>query len=498
MYSTIDTKPSHSNSYSASLILSVISVDLLFDEDTAFWPALAQVAQKAKCPIVLTATSVPAELNNNFRLKYITLERPLPQECSIKMAQVSKSEGMSFNDISLEEKLKRLSLIAEVCQCDMRKILNMMQLFAKSQTSSNIKVDMNNFGLQPNVNCSSYTSSNMMVEDDRPLVSNVEPKLVPRDKHTLITITGKGFASTSFLAQSSNMVEPTVVFIGGKECSHFRVVSDTQIIAVCPPCVIPRGVSKDIRYEVEGSKNIDCLTCKFAEIVVYKKSSNGLLLDSNSHLGAFGTKSNNWNVEYDIQLRDDDWEARASKDDLARKLNAQKKAQKNMADDNDGLMSSSDEEEFDAKPCPKKKVIESESEEDDNLLDDRKLGAASTEKMEDEHDSKESETEELIDVDPQTLLDEAIANSECHSEEPSREAAVPTDIHTSPLIDVNNFADELARLSDAILIEDSLSSLAIPPLAGAVEGFGSHAIDPSYSTTDPTIDKLSKAKNKKP
>lgn len=452
------------------------------------------MAQKAKCPIVLTATSVPAELSN-FRFKYITLERPLPQECSIKMAQVSKSEGMSFHDISLEEKLKRLSLIAEVCQCDMRKILNTMQLFAKSEPSNNTKVDMNNFGLQPNANCSS-NMSNVVVEDDRPLVSTVEPKLVPRDKHTLITITGKGFSSTTFPAQPSDMFQPTVVFIGGKECTHFRVISDTQIIAVCPPCVIPRGVSKDIRYEEEGSKNIDCLTCKFAEIVVYKKSSNGLLLHSNSHLGAFGTKSNSWNVEYDIQLRDDDWEARASKDDLARKLNAQKKAQKNMADNNDGLMSSSDEEEFDAKPGPKKKEIESESEEDDKPLDDKKLGVASTEKMEDKHDSKESETEELIDVDPQTLLDEVIAKLDC--KEPSREAMVPSDTNPMSLIDANNFADELARLSDAILIEDSLSSLAIPSLSGAVEGFGSHAIDPSYSTTDPTIDKLSKAKNKKP
>ena len=118
--------------------------------------------------------------------------------------------------------------------------------------------------------------------------------------------------------------------------------------------------------------------------------------------------------------------------------------------------------------------------------------------MEDKHDSKESETEELIDVDPQILLDEAIAKLDCHSKEPSREALKPTDANHMPLIDVNNFADELGRLSDAILLEDSLSSLAIPSLSGAVEGFGSHAIDPSYSTTDPTIDKLSKAKNKKP
>ena len=53
-----------------------------------------------------------------------------PQECGIKMAQVSQLEVMLFNEnVVLEEKLKRLSLIMEIFQCDIQKILSEMQLF---------------------------------------------------------------------------------------------------------------------------------------------------------------------------------------------------------------------------------------------------------------------------------------------------------------------------------------------------------------------------------
>ncbi len=124
-------------------------MDLLFDEDTAFWPALAQVSQKAKCPIVLTATSAPDELNN-FKMKHIALERPSSTECSVQLAEVAKSEGMRFSkNLDVGETSRRLNLIAEVCQCDLRKILNEMQLFhfAKSkQSSSSAKIDMDNLG----------------------------------------------------------------------------------------------------------------------------------------------------------------------------------------------------------------------------------------------------------------------------------------------------------------------------------------------------------------
>ena len=67
----------------------------------------------------------------------------------------------------------------------------------------------------------------------------------------------------------------------------------------------------------------------------------------------------------------------------------------------------------------------------------------------------------------------------------------------TPLREVNNLADDLRRLSDTILLEDSFSTLAIPSLAGSVDGFGFDDIN-SISCPDQVIDKLAKEKNKKP
>jgi hypothetical protein len=69
--------------------------------------------------------------------------------------------------------------------------------------------------------------------------------------------------------------------------------------------------------------------------------------------------------------------------------------------------------------------------------------------------------------------------------------------------EVNNLAEDLSRLSDAIVLEEAFTNLAIPSLAGSVEGFGFDTLESlscidSISCADPLIDKLSKEKNKKP
>merc|ERR1712194_781702 len=66
-----------------------------------------------------------------------------------------------------------------------------------------------------------------------------------------------------------------------------------------------------------------------------------------------------------------------------------------------------------------------------------------------------------------------------------------------PLLEINQFAEELGYLSDAMLFEDAGTTLSIPLVSGAVEGFGQHAIEVS-SATDPSVDKLCKGRNKKP
>eukprot|EP00579_Thalassiosira_antarctica_P012025 CAMPEP_0201922538 /NCGR_PEP_ID=MMETSP0903-20130614/10548_1 /ASSEMBLY_ACC=CAM_ASM_000552 /TAXON_ID=420261 /ORGANISM="Thalassiosira antarctica, Strain CCMP982" /LENGTH=1589 /DNA_ID=CAMNT_0048459697 /DNA_START=141 /DNA_END=4910 /DNA_ORIENTATION=+ len=483
-------------SHSLTVIL-IDEVDLLFDEDTAFWPALAQVSQKAKCPIVLTATSVPKELRN-FKFQNISLDRPPPQECGIKMAQVSQSEGMLFQeDVVLEEKLKRLSLVAEVCQCDIRKIMNKMQLFhfAESRRScrssgSNARIDMDNFGLLPN---NPSPSNGVVLVEDRPSILSVEPKLVPRDGHTLITITGTNFSQTAFPSQQCKVVEPTNLFIGGEQCRHFRVVSDDTIVAVCPPCVLPKGVSEGAICEDELTKNIDCLTCKFVEVVVRKKCSNGLVLDSSSCIGLEkkdGTKpiTRCWSVEYDIPLRDSVWEQKKlSRDEFIRKSKfQQRRAREKMAENEDDGFLSSSEEEFEKKPAAMP-ALQGEEDQGQHERDD-------VEKMEDLPQEKEPEVK---DIDPQVMLDEAISGMILCEKGPSNKAVLSLEDHSMPLLQINRFAEELERLSDAMFLEDSFTTLGIPSISGSVEGFGSHTIE-SSSTADPSVDKLCKGKNKKP
>lgn len=479
-------------------------MDLLFDEDTAFWPALVQVSIKAKCPIVLTSTSVPTELNN-VRFKSITLERSLPSECGVLMAQVSKIEGLSFkDDLELGEKLKRLSLIAESCQCDLRKILNEMQLFhfgessqrgGRSRSSRGKKIDMNNFGLEPNIQ---YSNNSSVMVVDRPLILSVEPKLVSKDDPTLITITGKNFSSSKFPFQQQNKAHDdestaAVLFIGGKKCHHYRIVSDTKILAACPPCVIPDGVSgTSAMYETKFSKNIDCLTCKFVQLVIRKHCSNGLVLDSSSRLSLEESSSNyaTWNIEYDILLRDSvHEEKKLSREEFIRrskKAQQRKKAREDMMADNGNT--SNDEEEFEKKPALL--PVSHENIDDEEMCDPTQ--------------KREFEVKEKKKVDPQVMLDEAVAEigASCEEETSTNEAssAPSSENHsTSSLLEANCFANELNRLSDAILLQDSFSTLAIPSLSGAVEGFGSHQSIESFSaTTDPSIDKLCKGKNKKP
>jgi hypothetical protein len=214
------------------------------------------------------------------------------------------------------------------------------------------------------------------------------------------------------------------------------------------------------------------MTCKYLEVVVRKKCANGILLDSSSLLG-IDSVTPNWNIEYDIPLRDDFGKENASKEDFIRKWKARSERQKKTAIGNDVLLSSNEEEEF----------------ENERIIQSSNLVIHNNE----ERDESTLENEcEMEDIDPQTMLDTAIAGMDIFESSPntlSRSAS-----HES-LQEVDRLVDELCLLSDAALLEDSLSTLAIPPLAGPVEGFGSDALSSKDSSS---LTKITKGKNKKP
>eukprot|EP00986_Skeletonema_menzelii_P002312 scaffold627_cov144-Skeletonema_menzelii.AAC.21 len=449
---------SKEDGHSLTIIL-IDEVDLLFDDDTAFWPALAQLSQKAKCPIVLTATSIPAQLyyNNTIRYKSIELIRPSPAECCDKIDQVRKLEGMTLRD-RISRDVGGLSSIAETYECDIRKILNEMQMF-RHKTTQSVHSDIRQVNLAPS---KLDAPSSFAMNDNFPDIFNIQPRIVPKNRHTILTITGTN------LFQSE-------LFIGGKLCKHFAVVSDSMVIAVCPPCTFPDGVTRDAIYEEE--QHLDCLSSKFAEVVLRKRCRNsGLVLDSKTTYGSESRCRTNWNVEYDFPLRESKFDQQMSRQAFIREAKAKMKRQQNQKMSDEGFMSS--EEEFEG--------IESSEE-----------APSEIETMEEEQAEEETQIEET-DADAEALLNDALSNIHITPFSPSKDDAVASrESLEQSALDLSSFANELARFSDASLFESSFS-LHVPQISGAVEGFGEHLFGSESSESDPTIEKLSKGKYKKP
>jgi hypothetical protein len=441
-------------------------VDLLFQDhgDTGFWMALSQLSQKAKSPIIITATSVPPEmLSGSFKFEHIEMQRPTIEECCAKMAEVAKAEGMALKESTQDVEFNEgLSLIAEYFQCDIRRILNEMQLFHASPTnnhSNSVDIAVFQRDWKARVNGDKETN----IEDDRPIILGIEPALIPRDDHTLVTIRGKNFQTT----------EPATLYLRGEVCPYFEVASDSKILAVCPPLMIPDGVSEGLVYkDSEKDRRVKCYSSKFIDVVVRKRCANGLILDSSS---CPSPHRSIWNLVYDVSTEASRLDQEIERQEFIRKAKANRKRLENEADD--GFMSSDEEMEFegDIQSSKKKVIYDSSSDEDDtnNQAD------------------KSSETPKQH-VNPQTLLDEAL--SEVAEEQPNEEVIQTNfSIDSSSFKEVEKFAEEMDRMSDVAFLEDAL--VGLPMLSGAMGGLGSQSVDGFFTDcipADPTIDKLSK------
>ena len=64
--------------------------------------------------------------SNTLRYRSEHFERPSPSECINKMEDIAKSEGMVLGGDATND---GLSVIAEHFDCDLRRIVNEMQLF---------------------------------------------------------------------------------------------------------------------------------------------------------------------------------------------------------------------------------------------------------------------------------------------------------------------------------------------------------------------------------
>jgi len=143
-----DTDDENEGNASPSLALILIDeVDLLFETDVGFWQSLNNLSKKAKCPIILTAQEIPQQLFNSSAItyRYAFLTKPTPMECASKMCQIAKMENMAWQKDCKDKSVIKdgLSTVARLCNCDMRKIMNEMQLYNKGNECTFSKASFN-------------------------------------------------------------------------------------------------------------------------------------------------------------------------------------------------------------------------------------------------------------------------------------------------------------------------------------------------------------------
>jgi len=235
----------------ASLTVILIDeVDLIYETegDSGFWSALASVARTARCPIFLTANTIPLGMTN-IKFSHLELERPSPMDCAMKIFQVCQQEHISIiPHIDPTMVHDRLRSMASICQCDLRKLLNQLQLFASSpphsttsttilpvfprllQTSNPSLATGNDYPrLLPGTPGRSPTETSV-----RPLVlaQSIVPSRVPFDKYNVVTLYGRGFLN--MLVGDGHQPLLTVQ-MGDDEPCRVHVVDDERVLFLCPP-----------------------------------------------------------------------------------------------------------------------------------------------------------------------------------------------------------------------------------------------------------------------
>jgi len=218
----------------------------MYDEhgDNGFWSALSDLCKRTRCPIVLTSNSFPKNLNSSaFNCDKIVAEAPTKSECARKLFDIAKAEGLSLRGTD-DRAILYLEQLAALGSCDLRRLVHELQMFASSTAAiadNEMEEETEPALEEPSKHDTPLTTC------QAPLVQSVNPVGVRSDAYSLLTINGSNF--WSILSQEADTKGFCCrVFIGDQECPEARIMNDTTILAVCPPCSLPPDVTKSGLY----------------------------------------------------------------------------------------------------------------------------------------------------------------------------------------------------------------------------------------------------------
>jgi hypothetical protein len=239
----------------------LLTVDNIYEDegDNGFWAALNTVAKRAKCPIYLTANSVPSNLRS-IRYRLLEVSRPSPVECTSHILRIVKGEEFSLRRDLSDVTKTRLTDVAKLCGCDLRRVANELQLFATSRTKNSDTSEQDDLAALEQVSEKCLHLA--------PVIAQVHPKAVRHSEVTVLMIKGEHFLR---LAEEDLSCE---VLIGDQRSPLVQIMDDSTIFAACPPCSLPSNVNDVCVYTDTYHQ---CYTSRYAPLTVRAKARRGIL-----------------------------------------------------------------------------------------------------------------------------------------------------------------------------------------------------------------------------
>lgn len=205
-------------------------------------------------------------------------------------------EGMKWQqDVDQDTIKTELAAIARVCGCDLRKIMNEMQMYRFGGQSK---------GMDSKFMTKIGDKESLSSSDDNylrfPRIYSVSPKTVPSTSNTIVTISGANFTSVGTVEPSA--IVPRV-FFGENPSPLARVMDDNSIVAICPPS--DRHTLKECDTDDEVNESVCDIYKRISVELTYP---NGVILRSDVSVSAleFGEYRSSTFIEYSFPYLGED------------------------------------------------------------------------------------------------------------------------------------------------------------------------------------------------
>jgi len=172
---------------------------------------------------------------------------------------------------------QRLALVAELCQCDLRRIAHELQLY--SRAAPRTATNTNEPSIEPVENIEQVDDSKLCetVIDCRPRVTELRPRSVASEGLTLLTISGFNFMYLSVPPGLGSSGYPVTVLVGNQKCPLARIMDDSTILAVALPCRLGANVASS---GVNRGTHQRSLAASYAPVSIQGSNKTGIISTS--------------------------------------------------------------------------------------------------------------------------------------------------------------------------------------------------------------------------